>query len=196
MDADAIAQALAEQSWCVLPQFLDGRLTMALAEECRAYEATSGLVPASTGRGAGKQRSALRGDRTRWFEPDCPTGAQADFFSRMDEVRVALNRRLLLGLEDLEAHYALYPPGAGYVRHLDRFRDDDARVVSAVAYLNDQWREADGGALRLHLPQGPHDVMPQGGTLALFLSEEVEHEVLPAMRERLSIAGWFRRRVA
>jgi SM-20-related protein len=27
-----------------------------------------------------------------------------------------------------------------------------------------------------------------------FLSERFEHEVLPATRERLSIAGWFRRR--
>ena len=186
MDADAVARSLAERSWCILPEFFDARLVAALAEECRAYDEASGLAPASTGRGAGKRRAGLRGDRTRWFDPGCPTAPQADFFSRMDEVRVALNRRLLLGLEDLEAHYALYPPGTGYVRHLDRFRDDDARVVSTVTYLNDAWREEDGGALRLHLPQG--------GTLILFLSAEVEHEVLPAARERMSIAGWFRRR--
>lgn len=194
MDIDAIAQALEAHSWCVVPDFLDKRLTTALAEECRVFDAGASLVPASTGRGAGRQRSALRGDRTRWFEPDCPTAAQADFFSRMDAVRVALNRRLLLGLEDLEAHYALYPPGAGYMRHLDRFHDDDARVMSAVAYLNGEWHDTDGGHLRLHLPDGPHDVVPRGGTLALFLSAEIEHEVLPASRERLSIAGWFRRR--
>jgi SM-20-related protein len=29
-----------------------------------------------------------------------------------------------------------------------------------------------------------------------FLSERIEHEVLPATRERLSITGWFRRRKA
>lgn len=30
------------------------------------------------------------------------------------------------------------------------------------------------------------------GTLVVFLSEEFEHEVLPAKRDRYSIAGWFR----
>ena len=116
----------------------------------------------------------------------------------MDELRIDLNRALLLGLEDLEAHYALYPAGARYARHRDRFHDDDARVLSSVLYLNPDWRANDGGALRLHLgadAQNPHmDIYPTLGTLVLFLSAELEHEVLPASRERLSIAGWFRNR--
>ena len=36
--------------------------------------------------------------------------------------------------------------------------------------------------------------LPQAGTLALFLSADMPHEVLPATRERLSLTGWFRRR--
>jgi len=91
-------------------------------------------------------------------------------------------------------HYALYPPGAGYARHRDRFRDDDARVLSCVAYLNDRWGPHDGGALRLHLDGGPRDVAPIGGTLVAFLADRVEHEVLPATRQRLAVAGWFRSR--
>ena len=75
-----------------------------------------------------------------------------------------------------------------------RFRDDDARVLSSVTYLNADWGDRDGGALRLYLPRGAHDIAPRGGSLVLFLSAEIEHEVLPATRERLSIAGWFRRR--
>ena len=35
-------------------------------------------------------------------------------------------------------------------------------------------------------------VAPAVGTLAVFLSEDFEHEVLPARRDRYSIAGWFR----
>ena len=35
---------------------------------------------------------------------------------------------------------------------------------------------------------------PEGGSLVVFLSAELPHEVLPASRERMSIAGWFRRR--
>ncbi len=62
-------------------------------------------------------------------------------------------------------------------------------------YLNGGWRPTDGGALRLHLGDGPHrDVPPAGGTLVAFLSERFDHEVLPATGARWSLAGWFRRR--
>jgi SM-20-related protein len=75
--------------------------------------------------------------------------------------------------------------------------DDDARVLSCVLYLNETWTAEDGGALRLHLPGAETcDVLPVGGTLACFLSERFEHEVMPATRKRLSIAGWFKRRGA
>ena len=35
---------------------------------------------------------------------------------------------------------------------------------------------------------------PAGGTLVAFLSDRVEHEVLPARRDRIAVSGWFRRR--
>ena len=132
------------------------------------------------------------------FHPPALTPAQTRYWQRIQTLRIELNRVLLLGLDELEAHYALYPPGARYARHCDRFRDDDARVLSSVLYLNPDWREEDGGALRLYLgatsQNPPLDIYPYAGTLVLFLSTEFEHEVLPAMRERLGIAGWLRRR--
>jgi SM-20-related protein len=35
-------------------------------------------------------------------------------------------------------------------------------------------------------------VLPCMGRLAVFLSEDFPHEVLPAKRDRYSIAGWYR----
>jgi SM-20-related protein len=35
-------------------------------------------------------------------------------------------------------------------------------------------------------------VIPNVGTVVVFLSEEFPHEVLPALRDRYAIAGWFR----
>ena len=35
-------------------------------------------------------------------------------------------------------------------------------------------------------------VVPLLGTVVTFLSEDFPHEVLPANRDRFSIAGWFR----
>lgn len=147
------------------------------------------------GRGGAQQvQEGIRGDRIQWLEPG-QSEACDRYLGLMDELRQALNQAFYLGLEDFECHFACYAPGAFYQRHLDRFRDDDRRTVSAVFYLNDDWRPEQGGALRLHLADGrAHDVLPQAGTLALFMSAEMPHEVLAATRERLSLTGWFRRR--
>lgn len=190
---------LRTSGYAATDDFLDHRSIQTLAAECCSANAAGLLQPASVGRGDARAlRSEIRGDRTRWLDPAEPTVAQTAYWSRIETLRVSLNHDLLLGLEEIEAHFALYPPGARYARHRDRFRDDDARVVSSVLYLNDDWTPQHGGALRLFLPDGaeiPHvDIYPKAGRLVLFLSAEFEHEVLPATRERLSIAGWFRRR--
>jgi SM-20-related protein len=113
----------------------------------------------------------------------------------LDALRLGANRALQLGLFELEAHYAIYPPGAGYAQHVDRFRDDDARVLSLVLYLNAGWHADEGGALRLMTTDGGRiEVAPHGGTLVTFLADRFPHEVRAATRERISIAGWFRRR--
>ncbi|GGY30823.1 hypothetical protein GCM10008098_25540 [Rhodanobacter panaciterrae] len=186
-----IATALADEGWCVVPDFLSPAQTQALAEECRTLRDAKRLTPARVG--ALRTATPLRGDSTHWFQVDALSAPQQVFTDRLDALRVTLNRELMLGLVECESHYAAYPPGAGYTRHLDRLRDSDARVVSAVFYLNQTWRVADGGALRLYLADGSsRDIFPHAGTLLLFLSAQFEHEVLPATRERMSIACWMR----
>jgi SM-20-related protein len=106
-----------------------------------------------------------------------------------------LNRDLMAGLADFEGHFARYPAGSAYARHIDRLVGSDARAISTVLYLNEGWQPEDGGALRIYLGGGRSaDVLPEGGRLVAFLSDRFEHEVLPATRERLSFTGWFRRR--
>ena len=186
-----IVDDLAERGWTQQSLFLPEPLIRALAAECR-LRATS---PASVGRGSGQEvREAIRGDRIHWLERgDCAPCDQ--YLDAMDALRQALNQGLYLGLEDYECHFALYPPGAFYRKHVDRFRDDDRRAVSAILYLNDDWQADDGGQLRLYLDgEVIHDVQPIGGCLVVFLSADIPHEVLAAGRERLSLTGWFRRR--
>ena len=192
---DALADALAACGACRIPGLPDADATRALRDDLLRLSAADGLAPAATGRGVGRTlQPSLRGDRTLWLDDPRCGAAASDFLAALHGIRLALNARLFLGLAEVEAHYARYAPGAGYARHRDRFRDDDARVLSLVAYLNDDWREADGGALRLRLGDGEVDIAPLGGTAVCFRSE-FEHEVLPATRERLSIAAWFRRRM-
>jgi len=190
-----IVDDIATRGWSQQNIFLPERLTRELAAECRKRAAEGELTPAGVGRGTGQEvREGIRGDHIQWLEPGQAEPCDA-YLNLMDSLRQALNRGLFLGLEEFESHFALYPPGAFYLKHLDRFRDDDARTVSAVLYLNDAWLPEHGGQLRMYLEgETSYDVQPTGGCLVVFLSGDMPHEVLPATRERLSLTGWFRRR--
>lgn len=192
---DQLIDDLAEHGWAIQHNALPTALTLELAAECRARENKGRLLPAGVGRGATQAvRNEVRGDHIEWLDAE-QSAACAGYLSCLDALRHQLNQALYLGLEDFEGHFALYPPGAFYRKHLDRFRDDDRRSVSVVFYLNSDWLPEQGGALRLHLDaERELDVYPQAGTLLVFMSADWPHAVLPATRDRLSLTGWFRRR--
>jgi SM-20-related protein len=147
-----------------------------------------------------------RGDSICWLAEPLFT-AERDLLAALEALRLALNREAILGLFDVEMHYAWYPPGACYARHVDQPQGRGQRRVSLVLYLNSDWVAEAGGELRvfdatgagreLRVPdaaQAHCDIAPIGGRLVCFLTEGREHEVLPARRGRLSLSGWFRTR--
>lgn len=190
-----IVDDLATHGWSQQNIFIPTDLTTELAKECRKRAQCGQLELAGIGRGVAKVvHAGIRGDQIQWLEPEQHVAVDR-YLGLMEQMRVAINQTLFLGLEDFEGHFALYPPGAFYKKHLDRFRDDDRRVVTCIAYLNEQWLPEQGGELRMYLDdQQTHDVVPQAGTLVVFMSVQLPHEVLPATRDRLSITGWLRRR--
>jgi len=199
VDTDSIEpliDAIVARGYVVVREFIDAEVVASLRSRALELDAAGRFSAAAVGHRAGRvERVDVRGDRICWLDSTTTDRAEQALFAQLEAVRLAANRALQLGLFAFESHYAIYAPGRSYARHRDRFRDDDARVLSIVLYLNDRWRTHEGGALRLHLADGAWvDVTPQGGTLAAFLSDRFAHEVLPATRLRLSIAGWFRRR--
>lgn len=192
--ADEIAEQLAIAPLCVCPGFLPPSEVRALRGAAEALDAGGALRPASVGRGGAKvERASIRGDRIAWLN-DTEGGAFGTWLQHIDALREAINRRTFAGLFGWEGHVACYAPGAGYERHLDVFRDESARVLSSILYLNDAWDDAHGGHLRAWIGEGHEDVRPEGGTLVTFWSAELEHAVLPATRDRWAITGWFRTR--
>lgn len=197
-DARVVA-GLREHGVAIVPDYVPAPVWKRLAADARHRQRAGGFRSAGVGRGAGwRLRPEIRCDAVRWIEPASARAGERAWLERMEALRRTLNRDLYLGLLGFESHFALYPPGAFYRTHLDAFRDASHRVVSVLLYLNEDWRVEHGGALRLHLEKADaparRDVLPEGGTLVGFLAAELPHEVLPATRERWSVAGWFTRR--
>ena len=166
----------------------------ALRDCANARESRGDFAAARVGAPGAEQRlESIRGDFTCWLrEPFAP--CERALLDGLEVLRLQFNRDLFLGLFDLELHYARYPPGAAYARHVDQPHGSAQRQVSFVLYLNPDWQPDDGGALRIYGADGPLDVEPLGGRLVCFLTSGREHEVMPARRERHSISGWFRGR--
>lgn len=185
----ATTDALGEFGWVHIKQFLAPQLMRQLAAEARNSD---GWNAASVGISR-LSAPTIRRDLTLWLNGETP--AQQAYFSQLEVLRGAINQRFFVGLFEYEAHYAHYPPGAFYRKHIDALRGSDARVLTSVCYLNEQWRPDDGGELMLYGEDQKllSCIAPTGGDLVLFWSEDFPHEVLPAHADRYSISGWFRR---
>lgn len=193
---ETLAASLQAQGFAVLPLAFPAKLVDALyTEQANLFDA--GLArPAAIGHGhTRKLAPATRGDQILWLDPSALTLPQTQYWQAIVRLREHLNREFFLGLNDFEAHFARYPVGSRYARHRDIFRDDDKRRVSCTLYLNRGWQPSDGGCLRLYPPATPPvDILPQAGTLAVFLARDLEHEVLPPRRTRHSLTGWLKSR--
>ena len=186
---------LAEHGWAITTDLFAPQTIAALVAEAKALWTGTSFKAAGVGRGAALQvRADIRSDHILWLDEANLTAPQAAYCAAMGQLRQELNAHLFVGVQELEAHYAVYPPGAFYQKHVDRFSTADERIISCSLYLNPNWDEADGGTLRLYEGERSFEVFPHAGTLAIFRSDAIYHEVLPARCERFSLTGWFKRR--
>lgn len=190
-----IAEQLGRTGLCICPDFLVPSALSQTRADLNSVRAAGNMHRASTGQKDSQQvQQEVRHDSIYWLERQTANVVQKMLFEKLDFLRTAFNQSLYLGLNDFEGHYAAYPIGGVYKRHLDRFQRNSSRVVSFILYLNQNWLKTDGGELRIYEKDGTHTpVEPTGGTMVCFLSGESEHEVMPSLRERFSFVGWFRR---
>ena len=196
--ATSIATDLATRGWSCCDDFVTPARVAELRAQALMLSERGDFRAAAVGAGKGRAvRNAIRGDEISWITPPFPDPL-ACLAEDLEQLRLALNRDLTLGLFYLEFHFARYAPGRGYARHSDQLAGSEARILSWALYLNDDWRAEEGGALRLYMQAQARtpfvEFPPRGGRLLLFLSQRFEHEVRPATRDRWSITGWFRRR--
>lgn len=145
-------------------------------------------------------KTEIRGDFILWMDETKINDNQTPFFNTINDLSAYLNKTCFLGILKKEFHYAVYPEGKFYKRHLDTFQNDDCRRLSVVCYLNeDDWLPQHGGELVLYLndengKEYTKSIFPMPGRTVIFESQKIEHEVKPANRQRLSITGWLKTR--
>lgn len=178
--------------WIEIHDFLSTEDAQGIRSEIASIQLTDGFKQAGIGKQDQQQVDTnQRGDFIRWINPQEALTHTTVFLEKINTIIEELNYTFYLGIRDFECHYAHYPPGTFYKKHVDRHKTGSARRVSFVLYLNSEWQENDGGQLLIYDSEnGSHTILPRMGTLALFLSEK-EHEVLVTSRDRMSITGWM-----
>ena len=186
---------LTSKRWCVIDDFLPLDYFKQLARAASRDYQEGLLKPATVGK-AKKRREKVRGDAIRWIQR---TDCHPSVFPMLDMIETLqenLRQQLFLPLQENESHFAVYPPGAYYVKHLDCHRNQNNRILTFILYLNRRnWSKTNGGQLRMYMnEQEIMDINPIGNRLVLFDSSAFYHEVLPATRPRMSYTGWMRRK--
>lgn len=175
--------------------FLSDTLSADLKVNLMTLFAKNALLTAGTGNESTILKdTAIRSDKIYWLDKSHDNVHENAFFVLMDDFVRYLNETCYTGITGYEFHYALYEKGSFYKRHLDRFRNDDSRLFSMITYLNDDWKEGDGGELSIFHDDGQtQNVSPTNGKSVFFKSDELEHEVLKTLVPRMSITGWLKR---
>ncbi len=187
-----VADGLADNGYAVIDNFLSPHEVKSILELDEFQNGMLQFRKAGIGKSLDKQiNEAIRGDYIQWIDRASASPAVQCYLTKLHEMISFVNQNLFLSLKDYEVHMTIYPPGSYYKRHLDQFKKDDHRKLSVIVYLNESWTEAEGGQLRIYLPDKYIDVLPIAGRLVCFRSDQLEHEVLPASRPRLSITGWI-----
>jgi SM-20-related protein len=191
-----IIDDLVEKGWSVCPNFISEQVVEAIREEQKDLLEAGEFREAGIGKGNDFQvRPEIRSDKVLWLNEEEISDHVKIYFEQINHLIGTINRELYMGLKAFECHFAVYPKGSFYKKHLDQFQAVAYRKISCILYMNKDWTSKDGGQLRIYHPENQDeyvDILPVAGTFVCFLSDKIYHEVLPTERQRFSITGWIR----
>lgn len=197
---EKVISDLLEQQYSVVENFFDPSEVELLRNSLlKKYEEDNFKKAAIGNRVNEVVEKAIRGDFILWLNEATAGKGEMAFFRKINIFADYLNKTCFLGILHKEFHYALYPEGSFYRRHLDTFQNDDRRKLSLVCYLNEQdWKPEYGGELVLYTNENGQEIekilYPFPGRVVIFESQILEHEVKPVKTDRLSITGWLKTR--
>lgn len=194
---ESIINDLLQQQYSIVNDFFSSGEVEVLRNSLLAkYEADKFKKSAIGNRVNEEIDKTIRGDFILWMDEKNANEAELLFFNKIKELVDYLNQTCFLGILHKEFHYAVYPKGTFYKRHLDTFQNDDRRKLSIVCYLNEEdWLPENGGELTLYTEKEALDILPLPGRVVIFESQILEHEVkVVKASERMSITGWLKTR--
>lgn len=197
---ETIINDLLQQNYSVIDNFFSEDKVTLLRDALLDKYRENGFKKSAIGSKFDEQIiTQVRGDFVLWIEEGSAGDTERLFFDKINPMVDYLNKTCFLGILHKEFHYAVYPKGTFYKRHLDTFQNDDRRKLSLVCYLNDlDWKKENGGELVIYPNDSDKDpvvVYPLAGRVVIFESQLLEHEVKPVLAsERYSITGWLKTR--
>lgn len=197
VELEKLFDDLAREEWASTEKVFSLEFCHLLVQECLLLQSEGLFHPAAIGKGANKiNDQTIRGDFTSWIEDNSTSVLLRELREQLDLMRMMLNQNFYLGLKRSETHFAVYPPGAEYQKHIDNHKGFNSREITFILYLNENWKKGDGGELSIFQPSDQDVLMtqiePMFGTFVLFRSKVFPHQVEKNFHQRLSLTGWFR----
>ena len=190
---DELINSFIENQIGIAVDFLPTALAKHLKENLLQLHANKELFQAGTGNNkAVVHNKLMRSDIIYWLDKKHENAYENEFFLLMDAFVKELNSSCYTGITDYEFHYTLYETGSFYKKHVDQFRNNNSRKYSIILYLNENWQPEDGGELCIYHANNVQKISPENGKIVFFKSNEMEHEVLPTHKPRMSITGWLK----
>ena len=193
-----LIESLGEQGWVELTEAFSRRQCQQLLATLEERYVDGRFREARIGQGSNEVlRADIRSDTIEWIEKDDPQISVQTWLKEVDELRCLLNEAFFLSTETYECHFSCYEIGGAYQKHYDRIRGKSTRVLSIILFLNENWQDEDDGRLLIYESKDPKKlaatIKPELGTLLIFDSDKIPHEVQVTKRRRLSLTGWLTR---
>lgn len=186
--------SLEENKWFHQEHFLSDDLCEKLSKISKKKEKGNLFSHGKIGRGIKtKKNSSIRNGSIGWINFDEENSSLKSLNFILAELMNSISLYFRIPLRRFESQFALYNQGGFYKPHLDQHKMARHRQLTCCIYLNDCKK---GGEFVLFKSGSKSQIekviKPRKGSIALFFSADIYHEVKLVNDPRLSITTWFR----
>ena len=187
-------ESLRDKHYCILPNFMGKDETLELLEASKNAYGKGRFTKAKIGRGKSHhERKDIRNAELCWIDNWSEVRELELVHTRLTEIQQAINENFFTSIKRFESQLSFYPTGGFYKKHLDQLKSTRNRQLTSILFLNDV---KNGGELIIYEKEDKFlreaIIKPTAGTLVLFFSKTIYHEVLECQQDRYGLTTWFR----